>query len=161
MHLRRPLTAPFLVAFVLLVVFLAGCGGGAQQSDDASQNGGSSDEAKKQQGDGDGGKKKKKKKRAEAKIALGEITKVKGDQSRVIVLEPSREAKGAKDIMVFRLRKDAKITLGGEEAEPADIQAGQQAQIEYVRKEERNRARTVTLFKAGETSPSEGGEQTG
>jgi hypothetical protein len=160
MHLRRPLTAPFLVAFVLLVVFLAGCGGGGQQSDDASQNGGSSDEAKKQQGDGDGGKKKKKK-RAEAKVALGEITKVKGDQSRVIVLEPSREAKGAKDIMVFRVRKEAKITLAGEEAEPADIQAGQQAQIEYVRKEERNRARTVTLFKAGETLPSEGGEQTG
>ncbi len=151
MHLRRPLTVPFLIAFVLLVVFLAGCGGAGQQSEDASQNGGSSDEAKKQQGDGDGGKKKKKKKkRAEAKVALGEITKVKGDQSRVIVLQPSREAQGAKDIMVFRLKKEAKITLGGDEAEPADIQAGQQAQIEYVRNEERNRARTVTLFKAGE-----------
>lgn len=159
MHLRRPLKTPFLVALVLLIVFLASCGGAGQESGDASQDGGSSDKAKKQQG-GDG-KKGKKKKRAEAKVALGKVTKVKGDQSRVVVIEPNSEAQDAKKIMVFRLRKDAKITLAGEEAEPADIQAGQQAQIEYVRKEERNRARTLTLFKGGETSPTEGGEQTG
>ncbi len=151
MHLRRPLTAPFLVALVLLVVFVAGCGGagGGQQSD-----GGESGEAKEQQ---NGDAKKKKKNRPEVKVALGKVKEVIGEKNRILVLEPSSEAQGTKKTMVFRIREKAKVTLAGEEAELADIQAGQQAQIEYVRKEDRNRARSLTLFKPGETPTSEGG----
>ena len=51
------------------------------------------------------------------------------------------------------------ITLGGKEAKLEDLKKGQQAQVEYVERNERNRARSVRLFESG--GDSQGGEKTG
>jgi hypothetical protein len=52
------------------------------------------------------------------------------------------------------VRKTAEITLGDEKAEMGDIAEGQQAQAEYVVKNDVNRAVSVQLFEA-EGSPEE------
>ena len=143
----------FLVVFGSLMVLLAGCGGGTQSGNE-SQDGGTPDKAKEQQQGDEAARKKPRK----AKVALGTIEQVKSKKGRVIVLQPTREIQGGEQ-MVFRIKKNAKITLGGKEAELADIKEGQQAQIRYVQRNERNRARAVMLFEGGETPPSEKGEQ--
>ena len=48
------------------------------------------------------------------------------------------------------------------EAKLEDMKKGQQAQVEYVERNERNRARSVRLFEAGGGSQDDqGGEKTG
>ena len=55
-----------------------------------------------------------------------------------------------------------KITLGGQEAKPDDMKKGQQAQVEYIVRNDRNRALNVRLFEGGGGSPGEqGAEKTG
>ena len=144
MRTRIPSTALFLLVFILLSGFLTGCGGG-----DQSGNGGS-------QGDGSGGEKQGETPQGEApqgnapqaKIALGTIRSVKPDR-RKIVLRPSVEIQGG-ERMIFKVKKNAEISLNDQPAEMSDVKEGQQAQIQYVIKNERNRARAVALISNGE-----------
>ncbi len=151
MHLRSPSVALFLVMAILLTGLLAGCGGGDQQSGNGEQ------------GDASGGKNKQadqaaNKQVSAPKIALGTIKSVKIEKGK-IVLKPSTEEQGEKPIP-FKIKKDATITLDNERAELADIKEGQQAQITYVIKNERNKTSEIALFSDGATSPG-GGDKTG
>jgi hypothetical protein len=139
MYPRRLSTTLCLVALVLLVGFLAGCGGG-DQSGSGSQNGGP-DGAKKLSGEdaqrGAGG----------AKIALGTVRAV-DSEAGIIILRPSSEVQGEKPLR-FKLNENTTLTLDNKQAEMADIEQGQQAQITYVVKHERNLARQVALISRG------------
>ena len=132
--LSRPrLIVPLLA---LLAALLAGCGGGDGQS------GGS------QEGGGQQGQQQESKKQAqETKIAVGNVVSVKPDKRRMVV-QPSREAEGTEKISI-NVRKTADITLGGEKAAMGDIAEGQQAQVQYIVKNDVNRAVSVQLFEAG------------
>lgn len=149
------LSRPRLIVplFALLAVLLAGCGGGEQGG--GSQDGGSQDGGQQQES-----KKPSKKEAQETKIAVGNVVSVKPDRRRMVV-EPSQQAEGTEKIPI-NVRKTAEITLGGEKVEMGDVAEGQQAQAEYVVKNDVNRAISVQLFKA-EDSPEEqpsGGEGT-
>jgi hypothetical protein len=126
-----------VLLLVVLAVLLAGCGGGGQ-SGDGSQDGGGAE----QQG-GEAANQPAPQK----KIALGTIRSVNVEARRV-VLEPSTEQQGDGPL-TFNVRKNAEISLDDQPAEMADIQSGQQAQIEYVTKKERNRAVAVRLISDG------------
>jgi hypothetical protein len=144
--------APVLLLLVVLIL-LAGCGG-----DDQSGNGGQDDTspggAKKQGGEA------AKKGAPATKIALGTVRRMNVEgESRRLVLKPSTNEQSKKPIP-FRITKQATITLDDEKAELADIKEGQQAQITYIVKNERYRAREVKLFSAGGATP-EAGENTG
>ncbi len=161
MYLKGISTVLSLAALILLAGLLAGCGGGGGQAGNegnGSQGGDSGGQ------DQQGTEAAKKTGGVERKTALGTIIKVDGEGKR-IVLKPSGDEQGDKRL-VFTVRKNAKITLDGEKAEVADIQEGQQAQIDYIvaargeAEVERNRARAIQLFKDGE-KPAGGGEQTG
>ncbi|QIN84197.1 hypothetical protein GBA63_17225 [Rubrobacter tropicus] len=134
-----------IVPFFALIVLLAGCGGGGGQADNA-QGGGSQD--------GGGEEQKQSKKEArETKIGVGNVVSVKPDKRRMVVM-PSREAEDAEKL-TLNVRKNAEITLGSEKAEMGDIAKGQQAQVEYVVKNDVNRAISVQLFKAEEQNSGE------
>ena len=149
MRTRIPPTALFLLVFILLSGLLAGCGGGGDQSGNGgSQDGGAPGEGEQQQGGA------AQEDAAPApKIALGTIKSVKPDK-RKIVLQSTAEVQGG-ERMTFKVKKNAKITLDDKEAEMADVKEGQHAQIQYVVKNEVNRAREVALISA------EGSEGTG
>jgi hypothetical protein len=134
MHPRGPSTTLFLVMIVLIAGLLTGCGGG-------DQSGGGS-----QQGDGakENGAKEKKGNAPEKKIALGTVGFVNAETKRFTV-RPSTEQQGEKPI-VFKLAKKSKVTLDGKEVELGDMKKGQQAQVEYVVRNDHNRARSVKLF---------------
>ncbi len=133
MHSAGPSKTLFLVAFVLLAGLLVGCGGG-DQPQNGSQDGGGGDAPA-------------------SKIALGTIKRVKAERE-VFFVRPSAEEQGAKPIR-FKITRNARITLDGQEAKIEDIESGQQAQVEYVvTDKEVNRARTIELFSKG------GGEET-
>lgn len=153
--------ALLLVLSLSLICLIAGCGGsggGEGQSDAGSQNGGSdgqqggSQNGGSQQG-GSGGP------APESKIALGTIRRVNVEARRVVIKpnvegQDQQQAKG----MTFNVRKNAEISLGGEGAEMGAVAQGQNAQIEYIVQNERNRALSVELFEGGETPASEQGE---
>ncbi len=137
MHLRGPSAALFFIASILLALLLAGCAGGGEQSG----NGGNEGQGEAAQGEGT---------QANApapKIALGTVISVKADR-RKIILRPSTEQQG--DRLTFKVIDDAQITLDDQQAEMADVQEGQQAQITYVVANEQNRARVVGLISADE-----------
>ncbi len=143
MRTRIPSTALFLLVFILLSGLLAGCGGGGDQSGNGdSQDGGAPAGGEQQDGAAheDAAP-------TAPKIALGTIKSVNVEARRVI-LEPSTEQQGDGPL-TFKVRKNAEISLDDQPAEMADIQAGQQAQIEYVTKNERNRALAVRLISNG------------
>lgn len=145
------LSRPRLIVplFALLAVLLAGCGGGEQSG--GQQQGGGQQQDKQQES---------KKEAQETKIGVGNVVSVKPDKRRMVVM-PSQKAEGAEKLTV-NVRKTAKITLGGKEAEMGDVAEGQQAQVEYIVKNQKNRAVSVQLFKADD-SPEEqpsGGEGT-
>ena len=119
-----------LVLSLLLVGLLAGCGG-------SDQSGGGQQEGKA----GGGGAKKEKLSR---KVAIGTVRAYKDDRRR-LSLRPASEAQGDKPLG-FKVRKEAQVTLDGEQAELGDIEEGQQAQIRYVVKNDVNRAIIVQLF---------------
>jgi hypothetical protein len=138
-----------LVLSVLLAGLLAGCGGG----DGSGQSGnGGGDQEQKQEGKAD------KKEALQKKIAIGTIKGFHEDRRR-ISLRPTVKAQSDKPLG-FKIRKNAKITMGGKKAELGDVKEGQQAQIEYVVKNEVNRAVAVHLFEAGSQGTG-GGEKTG
>jgi hypothetical protein len=144
--------SPVLLLLVVLIL-LAGCGGG-DQSGNGGQDDGSPGGAKKQGGEATN------KGAPATKIALGTVRRVNVEgESRRLVLKPSTNEQSKKPIP-FRITKQATITLDDEKAELADIKEGQQAQITYIVKNERYRAREVKLFSAGGATP-EAGENTG
>ena len=119
-----------LVLALLLVGLLAGCSG-------SDQSGGGQQE-------GNSGGKVAKKEKLSRKVAIGTVRAYKDDRRR-LSLRPAAEAQGDKPLG-FKVRKNAQVTLDGEQAELGDIEEGQQAQIRYVVKNEVNRAIIVQLF---------------
>jgi hypothetical protein len=136
----------FIVPVLLVALILAGCGRGGDQS----ENGGS------QGGNGSGGEKQGKAPQGsaprghapQAKVALGTIISANPDGRRII-LRPSVELQGGKR-MVFKVKDDADISLNDQPAGMADVKQGHQAQIEYIVRNETNRARAVALISSGE-----------
>lgn len=121
----------------LLAALYAGCGGGEQSG------GPQEDEQQGQQQES-------KKQAQETKIALGEIARVNPENNRRIVLRPNTAAEEQEGgSVVFKVRKNARIVLGGQQAEVGDIEKGQQAKIEYIVENDVNRAVAMELFEAG------------
>ena len=146
MHPRSPSTALLLTMIVLVAAIFTGCGGGGQAEDGGQQNGGAKGQGKKGQGKGNA---------LEEKTLLGTVGFVNPKTGRFTV-RPRIEEQGKKPI-VFKLASKARITLGGEEVELEDMKKGQQAQVEYVVRGDRNVARVVTLFEGGGDSEEEQG----
>jgi hypothetical protein len=143
--------ALFIVSVLLAMLVLAGCGGG-EQSGSGSQDGGGSDAKREQQGAGaanQGG--------PQLKIAVGTIvaTDPESKPNGKIILRPTAQVQGG-ERMIFKVAKNAEITLEDKGAKLADLKKGQQAQIEYsvvkvVNKDTDktrnvNRARAVRAF---------------
>ena len=140
MHLRGQSAALLFIVSILLAALLAGCaGGGGQAGNGGAQGGGEQGQAA--QGEGTQANV------PQPKIALGRVISVKPDR-RKIVLRPSTEQQGNR--LVFKVIDDAQISLDDQPAEMADVQEGQQAQIQYVTVNEQNRARVVALISSGE-----------
>ena len=137
--LPRPRSIASLLALLVVSAgLLAGCGGGGESGSPEGDGGG-----QQQQGQSE-------KETQETKIAIGDVVSVKPEKRR-LVLRPTEEIDGESKIAV-NVRKTAKITLGGQEAEMSDIAEGQQAQAEYVVKNDVNRAISVQLFEAEDQS---------
>ena len=141
MHPRGPSAALFVIASILLAGLLAGCAGGGDQSGNGGSQGGEEQQSEAAQGEGNQAD------APETKVALGRVIAVKQDR-RKIILRPSTEQQG--DRLVFKVIDNAQITLDDQEAEMADAQEGQQAQITYVVVNEQNRARVVGLISGDE-----------
>ena len=141
MHLRGPSAALLFIASILLAGLLAGCAGGGDQAGNGGSQGGEGEQGQAAQGEGTQAN------ALQLKIALGTIVSVKPDRSK-IVLRPSTEQQG--DRLIFKVVDDAVITLDDKPVEIADVQEGQQAQIEYTTVNEQNKARVVELINSGE-----------
>ena len=74
---------------------------------------------------------------------LGTIESVQPEE-RNLVLKPSFEAQGG-DQITFNVRKNAEIQVKDQPAELSELQSGQQAQVEYVTKNDVNRAVSVQV----------------
>jgi hypothetical protein len=133
---RSRLAVPLLA--LLCAALLAGCGGGGQTENSGDGGGGQEQQQQEQS----------KKEAQETKIAVGNVVAVQPDRRRMVV-QPSQQAEGP-DKVPLNVRKTAEITLGDEKAEMGDIAEGQQAQAEYVVKNDVNRAVSVQLFEAEE-----------
>ena len=145
MPCKSRLAVPLLA--LLSAALLAGCDGGGQT-----------------EGSGDGGggqdqQQESKKEAQETKIAVGNVIAVQPDRRRMVV-QPSQQAEGP-DKVPLNVRKTAEITLGDQKAEIGDIVEGQQAQAEYVVKNDVNRAVSVQLFEVeGSSEEQPQGEDT-
>jgi hypothetical protein len=160
MHQRGLSTVLFLATIVLILI--TGCGGGDQSGSGSQQAGGSQAE----QGEnapveqGENAPKKQGKNAPEKKVVFGTVTFV-NPKTEGFSVRPTIEEQGKKRV-VFRLANESSITLEGKEAKLEDMKKGQQAQVEYVERNERNRARSVKLFETGGGSQDDqGGEKTG
>jgi hypothetical protein len=154
MHQRGISTVLFLATIVFIAGLLTGCGGGDQSGSGSQQNGASKAEQGKNAPVEQGENAPKK------KIVFGTVTFV-NPKTEGFSVRPTIEEQGKKPV-VFRLAHESSITLDGKEAKLADMKKGQQAQVEYVERNERNRARSVKLFEAGGGSQDvQGGEKTG
>ncbi|HSK85264.1 MAG TPA: hypothetical protein VK902_17970 [Rubrobacter sp.] len=153
MHTRGLSTVLFLATIVLIAGLLTGCGGGDQSGSGSQQDGGSKAEQ-------DENAPKKQGKNAPKKILFGTV-KFVNPKTEGFSVRPTIDEQGNKPV-AFRLAKETSITLGGKEAKLEDMKKGQQAQVEYVERNERNRARSVRLFEAGGGSQDDqGGKKTG
>ena len=142
-----------LAMIVLIAGLLTGCGG--DQSGSASQQDGGGKAGQ------DGNAPKEQGKNAPEKKILFGVVKFVNPKTEGFSVRPTIEEQGKKPV-VFRLAKESSITLGGKEAKLEDMKKGQQAQVEYVERNDRNRARTVRLFEAGGgAQDNQGGEKTG
>ena len=154
MHQRGLSTVLFLVTIVLIVGLLTGCGGGDQSGSGSQQDGGSRAEQ------GNNASKKRGKNGPKKKLLFGTVTFV-NPKTEGFSVRPTIDEQGNKPV-AFRLANETSITLGGKEAKLEDLKKGQQAQVEYVERNERNRARSVRLFESGGGSQDDqGGEKTG
>src|ERR687889_568698 len=152
MHQRGLTTVLFLATIVLIAGLLTGCG---DQSGSGSQQDGASKAEKGKNAPVGQGKNAPKK-----KILFGTVTFV-NTKTEGFSVRPTIDEQGNKPV-AFRLANESSITLGGKEAKLEDMKKGQQAQVEYVERNERNRARSVRLFEAGGGSQNDqGGEKTG
>ena len=148
MHQRRITTVLFLATIVL--VLITGCGGGDQSGSSGSQQDGGSqaeqgENAPVQQGEN--APKKQDENAPKKKVVFGTVTFV-NPKTEGFSVRPTIEEQGKKPV-VFRLANETSITLDGNEAKLEDMKKGQQAQVEYVERNERNRARSVRLFETG------------
>ena len=148
MRTRAPAAMPFLILVLFLLGSLAACGGG--QSGDGGSQGGEQqgeqggdqqDGGQRQGGQAGGGG------RPQQKIALGTIESV-DPESREVVLAPDFEAQGGEQI-TFKLRKNAVVRVNDQEAELSEVQQGQSAQVEYVTRDDVNRALAVEIVGGG------------
>lgn len=146
MRTRIPAAVPFLILLLFLLGSLAACGGGEQSGDGGSQ-GGEQQGGQQQEGQQQEGQQADDQGKAPQKIALGTIQSVDPERRRV-VLKPDFEAQGG-DQITFNVRKNADVRVNDQEAELADVQQGQSAQIEYVTKNEVNRATAVEIVGGG------------
>jgi hypothetical protein len=168
MHPRGLSPALFLATIVLIVGLLAGCGGGDQAGSGSQQAGGK--KAKQEQTapekqeqnkpeKQDGNAPKQKAKNEPAKKILFGLVKFVNPKTEGFSVKPTIKKQGKKPV-AFRLAQQTRITLGGKEAKLEDMKKGQQAQVEYVVRNDRNRARVVRLFEGGgETQDGKGGEE--
>jgi hypothetical protein len=162
MHQRGISTVLFLATIVFIAGLLTGCGGGDQSGSGSQQDGGSKAEQGKNAPVEQGGNapKKQGKNAPKKKIVFGTV-KFVNPKTEGFSVRPTIEEQGKKPV-VFRLAHESSITLDGKEAKLEDMKKGQQAQVEYVERNERNRARSVKLFEAGGGSQdNQGGEKTG
>ena len=139
MRTRIPAATLFSIVLILLLGFLAGCGGdqsGSGESQGGGKQGGGEQGAKKGGEAADEGP-------TQAKVALGTIESVQPEE-RNLVLKPSFEAQGGNQI-TFNVRKNAEIQIKEQPAELSELQSGQQAQIEYITKNDVNRAVSVQV----------------
>ena len=159
MHQRGLSTVLFLVTIVLIAGLLTGCGGGDQSGSGSQQDGGSKAEQGKNAPvkQGENAPEKQGKNAPKKKIVFGTV-KFVNPKTEGFSVRPAIEEQGKKPV-VFRLANETSITLDGKEAKLEDMEKGQQAQVEYVVRNERNRARSVKLFEAG--GGSQGGKKTG
>ncbi len=143
---RQRSTVLSLAAFFLLAGLLAGCGGNGgtgSGSQNGGENGGDGDAGGGAGGGGAGGDANN---ATETKIALGRIVSVKPDNGKIVLRKVGAGDQGG-ERMVFKVKKNAQITLDDKQVELADAKEGQQAQIGYVVSEEQtNLAKTVELF---------------
>ena len=154
MHPRGLSTVLFLATIVLIAGLLTGCGGGDKSGSGSQPDGGSKAEQSKNAPVEQGENAPKK------KILFGTVTFV-NPKTEGFSVRPTIDEQGNKPVP-FRLAKETSITLGGKEAKLEDMKKGQQAQVEYVERNERNRARSVRLFEAGGGSQDDqGGKKTG
>ena len=149
MHPRGFSTALILAMTVFIVGLLAGCGGGNQSGSGSQQDGGKGanqdqNAPEKQNG---GASKQKAENEPAKKILFGTVTFV-NSKTEGFSVKPTIKAQGKKPV-IFRLAQQTNITLGGKEAKLEDMEKGQQAQVEYVVRNDRNRARVVRLFEGG------------
>jgi hypothetical protein len=160
MHQRGITTVLFLATIVLILI--TGCGGGDQSGSGSQQDGGSQAEqgqnAPKKQDEN--ASKKQGENAPKKKVVFGTVTFV-NPKTEGFSVRPTIEEQGNKPV-VFRLANETSITLDGNEAKMEDMKKGQQAQVEYVERNERNRARSVRLFEtSGGSQDDQGGEKTG
>jgi hypothetical protein len=145
---RVPAATLFSILLVLLLGFLAGCGGdqsGSSESQGGGEQGGSEQGGGEQAGGQGGGQGDESADEGptQKKVALGSIESVKPDK-RKVVLKPSFEAQGG-DQITFNVRKNAEIQVKDQPAELSELQSGQEAQVEYVTKNDVNRAVSVQV----------------
>ena len=160
MHQRGISTVLFLVTIVLIAGSLTGCGG--QSGSGSQQDGGSKAEQGKNTPvkQGENAPEKQGKNAPKKKMLFGTVAFV-NPKTEGFSVRPTIDEQGKKPV-AFRLANESSITLGGKEAKLEDMKKGQQAQVEYVERNERNRARSVKLFEAGGGSQdNQGGEKTG
>jgi len=160
MHQRGITTVLFLATIVLMLI--TGCGGGDRSGSGSQQDGGSQAEqggnAPVEQGENT--PKKQGNDAPKKKVVFGTVTFV-NPKTEGFSVRPTIEEQGKKPV-VFRLANETSITLDGNEAKLEDMKKGQQAQVEYVERNERNRARSVRLFEtSGGSQDDQGGEKTG
>jgi hypothetical protein len=137
---RIPAVTLFSIVLILLLGFVAGCGGdqsGSGESQGGGQQGGG------EQGGGEQGGEAADEGPTQVKVSLGSIESVQPDE-RKLVLKPSFEAQGG-DQITFNVRKNAEIQVKDQPAELSELQSGQQAQVEYVTKNDVNRAVSVQV----------------
>lgn len=146
MHPRKLSVTLLLAVIVLCVGLLAGCGGGQSGGGSQEQGGG---------GGGGGGQGGQEQPAQESKIVIGNVRAVNVEAKRFTLL-PASEEQG-KEPQQFKLTPQAGITLGDKQAELADMEEGQQAQVEYIVRKDLNRARSVQLFEAGQGGDSGSG----
>jgi hypothetical protein len=138
---------PIVIALVLLLGPVAGCGGGGEQSGNGGAQGGDEQQGEQQGGGEQQAGEDEDQGRSPEKVALGTIESVE-PESRKVVLKPSYEAQGG-DQMTFKVRKNAVVQVNDQDAELSDIQPGQSAEIDYVTKNDLHRAVAVEIVGGG------------
>jgi hypothetical protein len=147
MYPKRPSATPILGTLVLLLVLLlAACGGGGDQSSGNGESQGG-EQGDGEQQDGQQGGEAGEERASQEKVSLGTIESVEPD-SRRVVLKPAFAAQGG-DQINFRVTNNAVVQVNDQEAELSDIQPGQDAEIDYITKNNVNRAVAVEIVGDG------------